>query len=83
MIDAAVKEMAPQLRALDRAYAKSDYLAGGQALSFADLFVAPILAYVERMPEGASLLADAPHLRRAQAAFRQRQSFTSTEPPRG
>jgi glutathione S-transferase len=83
VIDAAVKEMAPQLRALDRAYAKSDYLAGGQALSFADLFVAPILAYVERMPEGASLLADAPHLRRAQAAFRQRQSFTSTEPPRG
>jgi hypothetical protein len=33
------------------------------------------------MPEGASLLADAPHLRRAQAAFRQRPSFVSTEPP--
>jgi glutathione S-transferase len=80
-IDAACKEMRPQIRALDRAWQKSDYLGGGQALSFADLFVAPILAYVERMPEGASLLADAPHLRRAQAAFRQRPSFVSTEPP--
>lgn len=83
VIDAACKDMQPQIRALDRAVRRSDFLAGGQALSPADLFVAPILAYVERMPEGAALLADAPDLRRAQAAIRRRASFTTTEPPTG
>ena len=83
VIDAALKDIRPQIRALDHAYRRGDFLAGGRALSFADLFVAPILAYVERMPEGAALLADAPDLRRAQAAIRRRASFTTTEPPTG
>jgi glutathione S-transferase len=79
VIDAALKEMPAQLAALDQAYGSSDWLAGG-ALSMADLFVAPILAYVERMPEGAALLAAAPNMRRAQAAIRRRESFTGTDP---
>jgi glutathione S-transferase len=79
VIDAALKEMPVQLAALDKAYDGGDWLAGG-ALSMADLFVAPILAYVEQMPEGTRLLAGAPNVRRAQAALRARASFTTTDP---
>ncbi len=82
VIDDALAEMPRQLAALDRGYGHSDWLAGG-ALSMADLFVAPILAYVEAMPEGAELLGAVPNVRRAQAAIRRRPSFTATEPPRG
>jgi glutathione S-transferase len=81
VIDSALKEMPAQLAALDRAYGDGDWLAGG-ALSMADLFVAPILAYVERMPEGPALLAAVPHLQRAQATLRRRDSFLLTEPAR-
>jgi glutathione S-transferase len=79
VIDKAVPEMAMQLAELEKAYERSDFLAGG-ALSFADLFIAPILAYVERMPEGQRLMTDMPNLRRAQAALRARPSFAATEP---
>lgn len=79
VIDGALREMPAQLAALDKAYGQSDWLAGG-ALSMADLFVAPILSYVERMPEGAALFAAAPNLRRAQAALRRRESFIRTDP---
>jgi len=79
VIEGALKDMPAQLQALEQAYAKGDWLAG-QSVSAADLFVAPILAYVERMPEGRALLSDTPNLRRAQAAMRARESFRSTEP---
>ena len=79
VIDKAVAEMPQQLNALNKAYERSDFLAGN-ALSFADLFVAPILAYVEGMAEGKRLLSDMPHIRRAQAAIRQRPSFVATDP---
>ncbi|HEX6703920.1 MAG TPA: SRPBCC domain-containing protein [Albitalea sp.] len=82
VVDVALAEMPAQLAALDKAYRRSDFLAG-DALSFADLFVAPILAAVEALPEGARLLSDRPHIRRAQAAIRQRPSFTRTDPSRG
>ena len=80
VIAAALKEMPAQLAALDRACARSDFLAG-ERVSLADLFVAPILAYVELMPEGKALLAAAPQLMRAQARVRERASFTTTQPP--
>jgi glutathione S-transferase len=79
VIDGALKDMPAQLAALDKAYGAGDWLAGG-ALSMADLFVAPILAYAERMPEGPALLAAAPNLRRAQATLRRRESFIRTDP---
>jgi glutathione S-transferase len=82
IIDAAAKEMPAQLAALERAYARGDFLAG-ERVSFADLFVAPILAAFEQTPEGARLLADMPNIQRAQATLRQRPSFTSTDPARG
>jgi glutathione S-transferase len=80
VIAAAVKEMPAQLAALDRACAGSDFIAGA-TVSLADLFIAPILAYVELMPEGKALLAAAPHLMRTQARVRERASFTATQPP--
>jgi glutathione S-transferase len=80
VIDKAVPEMALQLGVLEKAYEGSDFLAGG-ALSFADLFVAPILAYVEQLPEGRRLLTDMPSIRRAQATLRARPSFAATDPP--
>lgn len=79
VIDGALRQMPAQLAALDRAYGAGDWLAG-PALSMADLVLAPILAYVERMPEGPSLLAAAPNVRRAQAVMRERASFSSTDP---
>jgi glutathione S-transferase len=79
VIGTALKEMPQQLGALERAYARSDFLAGS-ALSFADLFIAPILAYVQGMPEGGQLMSDMPNIRRAQATIRQRASFSGTQP---
>ena len=78
VIDGAVKDVKLQLEALDRAYAQSDYLAGGQ-LPIADLLIAPILAYVENRPEGAQLMANARNVRRAQKILRARASFTETQ----
>lgn len=80
-IDGALKEIPEQLAIFDRAYGERDYLVGsGPCL--ADLFLAPILAYVEAMPEGSQLLAAVPNVKRAQAVMRARPSFRETEPPR-
>jgi glutathione S-transferase len=80
-IDGALEEIPGQLAILDRAYGERDYLAGSGPC-MADLFLAPILAYVEAMPEGAALLAAVPNVKRAQAVMRARPSFQQTEPPR-
>jgi glutathione S-transferase len=66
---------------VEKAYGGSDDLAGG-ALSFADLFLAPILACVEQVPEGQRMLTDMPHIRHAQAVMRARPSFAATDPQR-
>jgi glutathione S-transferase len=82
VIDQAVGEMPSQLAALEKAYTSRDWLAGPR-LSFADLFVAPILYAIEQFPEGRRLLTDMPAIRRAQAVIRQRPSFVSTGPQPG
>jgi glutathione S-transferase len=79
VIDKALAEMPAQLAALDQAYGSSDHLAGN-ALSSADLFVAPILAGLQFMPEGGKLIIGYPNVMRAQGVIRQRASFTSTSP---
>jgi len=82
VIDAAVLEMRQQLAALEQAYAGGSFLVGG-VLTMADLFVAPILAYLPLFPEGRQLLGDCPNLRRAQAALAERPSFKATAPELG
>ena len=79
VLDAAVKEMPEKLAILEGAYGGRDVLAGN-AVSMADLFLAPILHYVEQFPEGKQLLANYPNLMRGQAAMRARTSFTETSP---
>lgn len=79
VIEGAVAEMPAQLDALDQAYGASNFLAGG-SLSAADLLIAPILAYVQRLPEGGALLAGRANVQRAQAAMRERASFIQTDP---
>ena len=79
VIDAALAEMPAQLAALDKTYESGDYLAGS-SLSAADLFVAPILAGLQFLPEGGKLTTRYPNLMRAQGVIRQRASFISTGP---
>jgi len=59
VIDAALKDIDKQLAVLDAAYADSDYLAGS-GLTMADLFVAPLLAYVKPCPRAGSCSRAAP-----------------------
>jgi glutathione S-transferase len=82
VIDASAKEMPGILAALERAYGGRDFLVG-RALSMADLFLAPILFYVELFPEGKALLPKYPNVMRGQAAIRERASFRDTMPPLG
>ena len=79
VIDKALAEVPAQLAALDKAYTHGDYLAGSR-VSAADLFVAPVLAGLQFMPEGGQLIANYPNVLRAQDVIRQRPSFTSTQP---
>lgn len=50
VIDAALPEIAAQLDALEQAYQERDYLVGS-TVSMADLFLAPILAYLGMFPK--------------------------------
>ncbi len=59
VIDAAVPEIVRHLDVLEQVNDSRDYLAGS-AMSMADLFLEPILAYVGMFPEGAELLAKFP-----------------------
>jgi len=79
VIDKALAEMPGQFEALDAAYGARDFLAGSN-LSAADLFLAPILAYVKRMPGGDALLARYPNVVRAHTVISRRASFTATDP---
>lgn len=81
-IDAALPEMATQLRVLDQAYGERDFLVGN-TLSMADLFLAPIVMYLEMFPESKALLEDCPNIRRGQAVIRARPSYAATLPPLG
>ncbi len=82
VIDASAKEMPGIFAVLDRAYGAREYLVGN-AISMADLFLAPILFYVEMFPEGKALLPKYPNVARAQAVIRSRASFRDTMPPLG
>lgn len=79
VINAALAEMPAQLAALDAAYARGAYVAGN-SFSGADLFLAPILAYVQAFPEGAQVMARYPNLIRGQTLIRERASFAATNP---
>lgn len=81
VIDAAVPDIDAQLAAFDAAYGDRDYLVGN-AMSMADLFLAPLVYYLGlgKFPEGDTLLAKRPNVRRAQRVMSERESFKATVP---
>ncbi len=76
----AMPKVEHQLAVLDGALGISAYLAG-EALSLADLFVAPILFWVGLTPEGQARMGHHANLGRWWQSISQRPSFTATEPP--
>lgn len=73
-------EAAPRvLVALERLTEGDTYLVGG-TLSLADIYLAPMLAYFTKVPDGAGLLRAQPKLTRWWSAMRTRASLIATAP---
>jgi len=81
-IDAVMPAVREQVGVLDRAVAESGYLVGDQ-FTFADINLLPILHRFGQAPEGAELMAAAPHLAAYYARHTERPSFQRTAPPPG
>ena len=79
VIEGSLPAMREYLAVLDKAYGSNYYLAG-TACTMADLMLAPILSYVQSLPEGKDLLPAAPNVRRAHAVMSERPSFKATQP---
>lgn len=80
VIDANLPKIRNHIRILDAALGESDYLAG-DSLGIPDLYLAPILFYLEQMPEGADILESATNISRYRKTIEGRESFTKTTPP--
>ncbi|MBR0641690.1 glutathione S-transferase family protein [Plastoroseomonas hellenica] len=80
IIDAALPALQRQVAVLDQAVAATGYLVGGR-FTFADINVMPILAGIQRYPEGRQAMADARALTAYFQRHAQRPSFLATVPP--
>ncbi len=78
----ALAESVRQLALADDELASRAWLAGA-APSLADLYLAPIVAYLMAFPDVAAALADKPNLQKWFAAIGARRSFAATAPPQG
>jgi glutathione S-transferase len=78
-IDEALPEIERLLATFDKAYGKRNFLAG-DAVTMADLFLAPLVFYLDKFPESKALLAKMPNVTRAHAAIAERESFKATAP---
>ncbi|MEO7734555.1 MAG: glutathione S-transferase family protein [Kofleriaceae bacterium] len=74
-IRAGVPNLERDLARLDTAYAHGGWIAG-DALSLADLFVAPIVQTISMFPEGRAALGHTKHVSRALDQLASRDSFT-------
>jgi glutathione S-transferase len=81
-IDAVTPALREQIEVLDKAVAKTGYLAGDQ-FTFADINLMPILYYVRMPPEGAEALSRAANLAAYYERHAGRASFVNTTPPAG
>jgi glutathione S-transferase len=68
-----------QLAAVDGVLAESPFLAGAAA-SIADLFLAPLVAYLPAMPEGEAALGKCPNTNAWSERMAARESFSATQP---
>ena len=66
-------------RVFDSALAGRDWLSGGR-LTLADMFLAPMIFYLQMIPEGDELFSGLDNLGRWYAAIAGRASFTATGP---
>ncbi len=80
MIDAALPALKRQVAVLDRAMAKTGYLAGA-SYTFADMNLMPILAYLMNPPESAEAIRGAKNLAAYFERHSARPSFKNTIPP--
>lgn len=78
-IDAAVPVMRDQLKLLDKAVAKTGYLAGA-SFTFADMNLIPPLFWLQKFPEGAQAMAQAKSLSAYYAKHSARPAVKATEP---
>ena len=81
-IDGVLPSVREQIGILDSAVARTGYLVG-DALSFADINLMPILHRVRQAPEGADIIAASANLARYYERHAARPSFARTEPPSG
>ena len=79
-IRAATPRMELEADQLDAALADKPFLAG-DAISLADMFLAPVMFYVGMTPEGEKLLSGRPNLTAWTEAMSGRESFVNTLPP--
>ncbi len=78
----AVPQATTSVEALEALIDGKDFFAGN-ALSLADLHVAPIYDYFSQTPEGETALSGTPNLRRWWAAISERASVQKTKPELG
>ena len=76
----AVPKIAHYIAVLDNAVATTGYFAG-EAFSLADLYLMPLLAYLQIFPESGEMFRKAEHLVRYFATHSGRDSFEITTPP--
>ena len=74
------REWNRKIEIFDTVLADHSFLAG-DALSLADLFLAPVMFYVGLTPEGEKLLSGRSHLAAWNQRMSERESFVSTLPP--
>ena len=79
-INGAVPEMAKCLAALEGQLNKTTHLAGN-AMTYADINVLPMLALLPNFPQGRELLTKYPKLQAYIAKLSERPSFKNTAPP--
>ena len=80
VIDGVLPTMQKQIDLLDKAVAKTGYLAAGR-FTLADINLLPILYYVQRCPEGAEMVKGATKLAGYYACHAERASFKASTPP--
>jgi glutathione S-transferase len=79
-IEGVLPAMRKQAEILDKAVARTGYLAG-DGFSYADIHLMPILHSVRRFPEGGEIVSASPHLTAYYTRHSARPSFQNTAPP--
>jgi len=82
IIEAAVPEVDKNMQELERMLGEREYLAG-DALSLADLHLAPIFAYLVGTPESEGILENKPNLNAWWQRIESRGSMANTQPQLG